>query len=94
MDAKSGVTAAEARTFADQSVAAFADVVKFGWAIPSERKELDRDAVRRHPDFQKLFAEVAAKAEKPPETALPLREKKWATAHPAAREFSPGRKPA
>jgi tetratricopeptide (TPR) repeat protein len=63
-DAKSGVTKAEARTFADQSVAALADVVKTGWALPSELKEPDFDALRGRADFQKLVAEVEAKAAK------------------------------
>src|SRR5262249_34155356 len=40
-DAKSGVTKDEAKTFADQSVAALADLVKAGWAWPSEVKEPD-----------------------------------------------------
>jgi hypothetical protein len=35
-NARSGVTADEARTFADQSVAALADAIKSGWALPSE----------------------------------------------------------
>ena len=63
-DAKSGVTAAEAAGFADKSVAALAVAVKAGWAYPSELKEPDFDALRSRPDFQKLFAEVEAKAEK------------------------------
>jgi tetratricopeptide (TPR) repeat protein len=45
-DAKSGVTAAEAKTFADRSVAALATVVQFGWALPSELREPDFDSVR------------------------------------------------
>ena len=64
-DAKSGVTKDEAKTFADQSVAALADIVKTGWALPSELKEPDFDALRGRTDFQKLFAAVEAKAEKP-----------------------------
>jgi hypothetical protein len=64
-DAKSGVTAAEAKAFVDQSVAALADLVKTGWALPSELKEPDFDALRGRADFQKLFAEVEAKAAKP-----------------------------
>jgi hypothetical protein len=64
---KSGVTAAEARTFADQSVAALAEVVKLGWAYPSELKEPDFDALRSRPDFQKLFAAVEKKAPPSPE---------------------------
>ncbi len=54
-DAKSGVTAAEAKTFADQSVAALA-AVKLGWALPSELKEPDFDALRGRAVFQKLAA--------------------------------------
>jgi serine/threonine-protein kinase len=63
-DAKSGVTKDEAKTFADQSVAALAAVVKIGWALPSELKEPDFDALRGRADFQKLVAEVEATAEK------------------------------
>jgi serine/threonine protein kinase/tetratricopeptide (TPR) repeat protein len=75
-DAKSGVTAAEAETFANQSVAALAAVVKLGWALPSELKEPDFDALRGRVDFQKLLAEVEAKAGKPRETAPPLGDKR------------------
>jgi serine/threonine-protein kinase len=63
-DAKSSVTKDEAKTFADQSVAALAEIVKTGWALPSELKEPDFDALRGRADFQKLVAEVEAKAEK------------------------------
>ena len=75
-DAKSGVTKDESRTFADQSVAALAAAVKSGWAIPGELKEPDFDALRGRADFQKLLAEVEAKAEKPLATAPLPREKK------------------
>jgi hypothetical protein len=61
-DAKSGVTKDEARTFADQSVAAIAGAVKAGWALPSELKEPEIDALRDRDDFRKLVAEVEAKA--------------------------------
>jgi serine/threonine protein kinase/tetratricopeptide (TPR) repeat protein len=74
-DAKSGVTAAEARTFADQSVAALADAVKTGWALPSELKEPDFDALRGREDFQRLAAEVEKKAEKSRETTPPPEKK-------------------
>jgi tetratricopeptide (TPR) repeat protein/tRNA A-37 threonylcarbamoyl transferase component Bud32 len=57
-DARSGVTEKEAETFADQSVAALADAVKTGWALLSELKEPDFDALRGRTDFLKLFAEV------------------------------------
>jgi serine/threonine protein kinase len=66
-NAESGVTAAEAKMFADQSVAALTDVVKLGWALPNELQEPDFDMVRSRPDFQKLFADVEAKAEQPAE---------------------------
>jgi hypothetical protein len=56
-NAKSGVTAAEAKTFADQFVAP-AVVVQLGWALPSELKEPDLNALRDRTDFQKLVAEV------------------------------------
>jgi eukaryotic-like serine/threonine-protein kinase len=62
VDAKSGVTKDEASTFADQSVAALAAVVKAGWALPTELKEPDFDALRGRADFQELVAEVEAKA--------------------------------
>jgi hypothetical protein len=47
-----------------QTVAALAAVVKRGWALPSERKEPDEGALRSRADFQKLVAEVEAKAKK------------------------------
>jgi serine/threonine-protein kinase len=62
-DAKSGVTKDEAKAFADQSVAALAAVVKTGWALPSELKEPDFDALRGRDDFQKLVAQVEARSE-------------------------------
>jgi tetratricopeptide (TPR) repeat protein len=61
-DAKSGVTMDEAKAFADQSVAALADAVQTGWALPSELKEPDFDAIRGREDFKKLLAKVEAKA--------------------------------
>ncbi len=63
-DEKSGVTPAEAETFADQAVAALADAVKTGWGLKSELKAPDFDALRARADFQKLVAEVEAKGEK------------------------------
>jgi tetratricopeptide (TPR) repeat protein len=75
-DEKSGVTAGDARTFADQAVAALQDAIRAGWALPNELKEPDFDALRSRPDFQKLVAEVEARADKPPETAPLPREKK------------------
>jgi hypothetical protein len=66
-DAKSGVTKDEAKTFADQSVADLAAVVKLGWALPSELKAPDFDALRNRADFQKLVALVEAKASAKPE---------------------------
>jgi hypothetical protein len=64
-DAKSGVTKEEARTFAELSVAALAVVVKTGWSRPSDLKEPDFDAIRGRADFQKLVAEMEAKARPP-----------------------------
>jgi tetratricopeptide (TPR) repeat protein len=63
-DSKSGVTSVEAATFADQSVAALREAVNAGWNWPGDLKEPDFDAVRGRADFQKLVAEVEAKAEK------------------------------
>jgi tetratricopeptide (TPR) repeat protein len=75
-DARSGVTADEAKAFADQSVAGLTAVVKTGWAIPGELKEPDFNTLRGRADFQKLVAEVAARAEKPLATAPLPRETK------------------
>src|SRR5262249_16716670 len=66
-DAKSGVTREEAEKVAGQSVGAVGGIVKTGWALSRELKEPDFDAVRGRADFQKLVAEVEAKAEKAPE---------------------------
>jgi tetratricopeptide (TPR) repeat protein len=52
----------DAKSNADQAVAALADAVKAGWADPSELKEPDFDAVRGRADFQKLVADVEAKS--------------------------------
>jgi tetratricopeptide (TPR) repeat protein len=68
-DAKSGVTTDDAKTFADQAVAALADAVKSGWAVPRELKEPDFDTLRGRADFQKLVSAVQAKAEKPADAA-------------------------
>src|SRR5262249_14976009 len=61
-DAKSGVTTAEAAKFADQSVAALGDAINAGWNRPDELKEPDFDPLRGRADFQKLVAELEAKA--------------------------------
>ena len=61
-DTKSGVTKDEARTFADQSVAALHDAINAGWNGPNELKETDFDALRSRDDFKKLLAELEAKA--------------------------------
>jgi tetratricopeptide (TPR) repeat protein len=61
-DAKSGVTKDEAAAFADQAVAALRDAINAGWNWPNELKEPDFDALRGRDDFQKLLAEVEAKA--------------------------------
>jgi serine/threonine-protein kinase len=69
----SGVSAAEGATFADQAVAALRDAVSAGWNRPDVLKEPDFDVLRGRADFQKLVAEVEAKAETVPETTLPPR---------------------
>jgi hypothetical protein len=61
-DAKSGVTKAEAAAFADQAVAALRDAISAGWGNWAELKEPDFDPLRGRADFQKLLAEVEAKA--------------------------------
>jgi tetratricopeptide (TPR) repeat protein len=60
--ANSGVTKAEAAALADQSVAALRDAFSAGWGWPDELKEPDFDALRGRADFQKLVAELEAKA--------------------------------
>ena len=70
-DPKSGVTADEAKAFANRAAAALADAVKAGWAQPAEMREPDIDAVRDRADFQKLVADLEAKAAKPEREVLP-----------------------
>ena len=60
-DPKSGVTAAEAASFADRSVAALRDAIDAGWAVREELKEPEFDPLRGREDFQKLVAELEAK---------------------------------
>jgi hypothetical protein len=55
------VTADEAETFADQSVAALADVIEL-WDYPIQLQWPDFDAVRGRPEFQKLLVESEARA--------------------------------
>ncbi|HEV3340145.1 MAG TPA: serine/threonine-protein kinase [Pirellulales bacterium] len=62
--AKSGVTRDEAARFADRAVAGLRDAFRAGCGWSGEFKEPDFDALRGRPDFQKLVAEVEAKAEK------------------------------
>jgi hypothetical protein len=61
-DANSGVSKAEAAAFADQSVAALREAFSAGWGWPDELKEPDFAALRGRADFQKLVAELKAKA--------------------------------
>jgi serine/threonine protein kinase/tetratricopeptide (TPR) repeat protein len=61
-DGKSGVTRAEATTFADQAVASLRDAIKAGWNSPNEFQEPDFDALRGRDDVQKLLAELQAKS--------------------------------
>jgi tetratricopeptide (TPR) repeat protein len=62
-DAKSGVTAAEAKAFADRSVTALADAVKAGWRPVgiNDPKNPAFDAIRHREDFQKLLGELEKK---------------------------------
>jgi hypothetical protein len=74
-------TAAPVNLFSQSNIVTHAatnlqDAVKTGWARPSELKEPDFDALRSRADFQKLVAEVQAKAEKSPATAPRRGEKK------------------
>jgi hypothetical protein len=59
-DPKSGVTAAEAATFADRAVTALRDAIKAGWAQLDELKEADFDSLCSRADFQKLVGELEA----------------------------------
>jgi serine/threonine protein kinase/tetratricopeptide (TPR) repeat protein len=61
-EAKSGVTMAETRMFADQAVAALRDAINAGWNQSDELKEPDFDALRGREDFKALLAELEAKA--------------------------------
>jgi serine/threonine-protein kinase len=61
-EAKSGVTAAEAATFADRAVAAVRGAIRAGWAKPDELKEPDFASLWQRDEFQKLQKEVEAKA--------------------------------
>ena len=61
-DAKSGVTKAEAATFAIQAVAGLRDAFSHGWGWLDKLKEPDFDALLGRDDFKKLVAEVEAKA--------------------------------
>jgi tetratricopeptide (TPR) repeat protein len=62
-DLKSGVTAAEAAAFADQSIAALRDMITAGWARREELKEPEFASLRGREDFKKLLAELEAKHE-------------------------------
>jgi tetratricopeptide (TPR) repeat protein len=57
-DPKSGVTKAEAGTFAEQAVVALDATVKAGAARSDELKEPEFDALRGREDFKKLLAEL------------------------------------
>ena len=46
----------------EEYLAVLADAVKTGWALPSELKEPDFDALRGRADFRKLLAEVEARS--------------------------------
>ena len=61
-EAKSGVTNAEAATFADQAVASLRDALSAGWNQLDELKEPDFDSLRGRDDFKKLMAAQEAKS--------------------------------
>jgi tetratricopeptide (TPR) repeat protein len=61
-DPQSGVTAAEAKAFADRTVAALADAVRAGSSEAVELGGPDFDAVRERDDFRKLAATLAKSA--------------------------------
>ena len=60
-DPNSGVTPAEAATFADQAVATLRDAITTGWAQLEGLKEPDFDSLRGRQDFRELVAELAAR---------------------------------
>jgi hypothetical protein len=62
-DPRSGVTAAQAAAFAEDSVPALLDAVTGGWNLPDELKDPDFDAIRDRADFKKLVAELEKKSE-------------------------------
>jgi tetratricopeptide (TPR) repeat protein len=57
-DARSGVTAAEAKGFADEAVTALRNSIQTGWLLRDQLKVPDFDALRKREDFQKLQAEL------------------------------------
>jgi tetratricopeptide (TPR) repeat protein/tRNA A-37 threonylcarbamoyl transferase component Bud32 len=61
-EAKSGVTTAEAATFAEQAIAGLRVAIQSGWTQPDELKGADFDALGKREDFQKLLKELEAKA--------------------------------
>jgi tetratricopeptide (TPR) repeat protein len=61
-EVKSGVTTAEAATYAGQAVAALQGAVAGGWAQLDELKESEFDSLRKRVDFQRLVKELEAKA--------------------------------
>ncbi len=61
-NAKSGVTADEAREFSDQAVATLENAINAGWARPVELKEPDFDALRGREDFRRLVKALETNA--------------------------------
>jgi tetratricopeptide (TPR) repeat protein len=59
---KSGVTQAEAATFADRAVAALRSAVQAGWANRDQLKDPDFDSLRKREDFQNIIKKMEARS--------------------------------
>jgi WD40 repeat protein/tetratricopeptide (TPR) repeat protein len=64
-DAKSGVAAPAAASFADQTVTALREAIEDGWAQRDELKRPDFDLLRDRADFQKLASGLDKKSPPP-----------------------------
>jgi tetratricopeptide (TPR) repeat protein len=61
-EAKSGLTAAEAASYADQAVAALGDAIAAGWGHIAKLKEPAFDSLRQRDDFRNLVKKLEARA--------------------------------